>query len=145
MHHLKAKRGKEAIRTEQAKAVVTRVTAAREEAAAADKLSPIVLVMGDFNAHYDEDCVQRCMSELSLASAYGEDAPSWTTWKYRQPSDFDAGGLQKHTIDFILHSSQIRVSQTWGLPSDDELVDVGLPQAKYGSDHIAVAAVFEVL
>ena len=79
---------------------------------------------------------------LGLRSAYavacGGQEPAWSTWKKRGESE------AKHTIDYILASPDVEVRRVLLAP-DEATVEVGrLPCFKYPSDHIAIAAEFNV-
>lgn len=143
MHHLKAKKPHAELREAQAVAVMERV---REGVAAVAGLQPgdpaaSVIVCGDFNADWEEPCVQRTLAELELKSAYGDGGePTWTTWKYRKPSAMGKGGLQKHTIDYILVGRPLDALELWSIPPDEAVQELGLPCPQYGSDHLAIAA-----
>lgn len=138
MHHLKAKPKCAAIRSVQAATVVSRISTQLAEAGP----GTTVIVSGDFNADFDEECVTTIRERLSLQHAYGAGQLPWSTWKFREASSFDSGGEKKHTIDFILHDSSLKPAAVWQSPADSLVAANGLPCETYGSDHIAIGAVF---
>jgi nocturnin len=112
-------------------------------------LPPVLLGM-DMNAapqeqshKYDAEALPAALAHpLGLRSAYavacGGQEPAWSTWKKRGESE------AKHTIDYILASPDVEVRRVLLAP-DEATVEAGrLPCFKYPSDHIAIAAEFNV-
>ena len=77
---------------------------------------------------------------LALQSAYplpGSSCESgWTTWKRRGAAEV------KHTIDYIFHSANLRVTGLLAPPKDADLEPARLPGFRYPSDHLAIMAEF---
>jgi len=112
-----------------------------------------ILLMGDFNAGpWDTPAVvARCVpavlaSPLGLSSAYpiaGSEAEAaargeWTTWKTRH------GLTIRRTIDYIFATPSLRCLRVLRPPSLDAIGPKGLPNLDLPSDHLCIAAEFEV-
>ena len=114
--------------------------------------SPVVLCM-DMNAvpieqghEYPSEALPTALNHtgISLRSAYatalGGKEPAWSTWKVRKKSGDTIES--KHTIDYILHSPELRVKKVLLAPDDEVIGEGRLPDWSYPSDHIALAAEF---
>lgn len=79
-------------------------------------------------------------SPLQGAAAEGEAhsvAIPFTTWKLRP------GGEKRRTIDYVWYTANSLVPlQRWSMPSCTDIGPAALPSLRYGSDHLAVCAVF---
>ena len=124
MMHLKSKHGFEIKRAKQTSAAMSRI----------ELTDPTdhTIVCGDFNAESDEKCVS--IVSQTLKSAYGN-GPDWTTWKVRK-------NPVKHTIDYIFYSAGLTLDTVWEIPKDEDIEEKALPNLQYGSDHIAIGAIF---
>lgn len=119
-----------------------------------------VLIMGDFNAdppseipfpassikrvihnHEVTSSETKCENPLRFQSAYPIDPPDkdfFTTWKTRGTDTV------KRTIDYIFHSDQLTCAELLGAPTTKDVEKGKLPGLQYPSDHLMVAAKFEV-
>ena len=74
-------------------------------------------------------------------SAYEIDSPGercYTTWKTRGPS------TSKRTIDYIFHSERLKCTAILPVPSPEELEENKLPGLRNPSDHLMIAAKFQI-
>ena len=73
-----------------------------------------LLLSGDFNAEPTEPVFGAVTGagQPGLTSAYHLDELEFTTWKVRET------GEQKHILDYIFHSEQLRPTAVLGMPSD---------------------------
>ena len=103
--------------------------------------------MGDFNTDpFDTKkikatCIPLVLSS-NLKSAYPLQNPldgtqDYTTWKIRGPKE------SKHVIDYIFYDG-LTCTKTLSIPKDSEVETTRLPGFKYPSDHIAIAAQFNL-
>lgn len=97
-----------------------------------------VIICGDFNAEPSEPVCQLmeknqfvCLKN-SHVSATGEN-PDFTTWKFR-PADREV----KHTIDYIWHSPNLRVTGYVKIGDSDSIPENRLPCLQYPSDHLSL-------
>jgi mRNA deadenylase 3'-5' endonuclease subunit Ccr4 len=166
--HLKAQKSdtNEMIRCKQVDELLKHVQEAAERTAKEDGLEKVqILIAGDFNADppqeitSTESSVRRVLSnherttddgaakgtskEMSLkfSSAYPVDPPPndfYTTYKKRGKDE------TKRVIDYIFHSDALECIQTLAVPPAEELEGGLLPGLRYPSDHLMIAARFEV-
>jgi nocturnin len=143
--HLKAKTGFDEQRRLQCEAIAQFLNA---EGTPLD----LTIVCGDFNTERQSDAVTGLLqhaNSVALESAYhrvneansGEGRePEWTTWKIRDK-------VKKTTIDFIFYDgrSAWQPVDVWRIPDERDIDDTAaLPCATYPSDHLALAAKFEL-
>jgi hypothetical protein len=105
-----------------------------------------VVLCGDFNTQpfnvpkHDAQAVPTILHDkaASLCSAYplpaSQDEELFTTCKQR------AGVMKVNYIDYIWHSAAISTTRTMQIPSLNEVVQTGLPCARYPSDHFSISA-----
>lgn len=108
-----------------------------------------MVLLGDFNTDpYSSDSATAIViprvlkwNDACLSHAYPLPTDtlcgSYTTWKSR------SGKIAKHVIDYIFYThSSLRVTATLGPPAPDEIAqsELKLPNIRYPSDHISVAA-----
>jgi len=139
--HLKAKEHYTTIRAEQATCAVSRFDAWRAHVAQESPQFPVngssscSLIFGDCNS--DRRLAEPCLGILAGDTRSMAPAMDWTTFKYRKD------GCSKRQIDFVFHSRTIRPQRYLAEPDPDAqafvFASTGLPNARYGSDHIAVA------
>lgn len=97
-----------------------------------------VLICGDFNAEPVEPMyavMEKGIEGIALQSAYKSatsEEPSFTTFKIRPNGDV------KHTIDYVWHSTNIKVTGYLQVPEQDEIGCDGLPCMAYPSDHLSL-------
>jgi len=125
-----------------------------------------IIVMGDFNADppsdtpFSSSSVQRVIfnhkttcddnSDIKKArlarpmkfqSAHPIDPPNpnfFTTWKTR------GSYTVKRIIDYIFYSEQLTCTDTLNVPELEEIESTKLPSLRYPSDHLMIAAKFEI-
>lgn len=154
--HLKARRSKnnEKIRMMQVCELLDKLEEEREriENVSDEKQVPI-LVLGDFNADHpsknrDSSCVAKVLDRHKASnsayppyySAYPVDPPPegfFTTWKTRGTE------TAKRVIDYIFHSN-ITCTDTLCIPDEKEIEVDQLPGLRYPSDHLMIAAKFDL-
>ena len=156
--HLKAQRSEanEMVRCAQVEELAARIK--EELAIVVDryKVPTIpVLVMGDFNADAPSQtegassAIRNLLhSNISpndipcaLRSAYDIDPPEenfYTTWKTRGTT------TSKRIIDYIFYGGNLSCQAHLAVPDPDNLGDAKLPSLQYPSDHMAIAAKFEL-
>ena len=108
-----------------------------------------LIVCGDFNADPKEPVIEAFVSSpLNLDSAYKRLSPSneeapFTTWKIRGGPN---GPVEvSKTIDYMWYTpSTVSVRSLRSIPSGDELGVDRLPSFSYPSDHLSLAADFDV-
>jgi endonuclease/exonuclease/phosphatase family metal-dependent hydrolase len=157
--HLKAQNSKpnEMIRCRQVDELLEQIDDVVESATEHDDIKD-VLVLGDFNA--DPPCnissqsssvgrmLARQLRSLSsstepvhLRSSYKIDPPAnsfFTTWKTRGPS------TSRRVIDYILYAGRLRCTETLRMPKEEDLEGTKLPGLQNPSDHMMIAAKFEL-
>ena len=155
--HLKAQQseGNEKVRCAQVDELVSRVKEELDECTKAYKTPLIpVLVLGDFNA----DAPSQTTGESSavrdllnsnvspnqvpcfLESAYDVDPPEegfYTTWKTRGTT------TSRRIIDYIFFGN-LSCQAHLAVPDPDDLGEAKLPSLRYPSDHMAIAAKFDL-
>ena len=100
------------------------------------------VVCGDFNAPPDDPVYAHFRDsspwlESSYSTANKGVEPPLTSWKFRP------GKVSKYTIDYIWYTVQrLQVNAVWGVPSEEEIGEIGLPGWTYPSDHVALCASF---
>ena len=152
--HLKASKSEnnEKIRVRQVCELLDKLEEERQRVRSSSDEVPI-LILGDFNADppstkRDDSCVAKVLdhhkvSESSLHpyySAYPVDPPPrgyFTTWKTR------GAETVKRVIDYIFHSS-ISCVDTLCIPDGKEIEVDQLPGLRYPSDHLSIAAKFNL-
>ena len=112
-----------------------------------------VLIMGDFNADApqyipsEESSSVRGVLEferngLSIQSAYdlaSKRNDFYTTWKTR------GAKTAKRIIDYIFHTnSGIKCTHILSIPKEEDVEEAKLPGLRYPSDHLMIAAKFEI-
>jgi mRNA deadenylase 3'-5' endonuclease subunit Ccr4 len=111
-----------------------------------------VLIMGDFNADppqyipSEESSVRGVLDferdGLSFQSAYDlapERNDLYTTWKTR------GAKTTKRIIDYIFHTkSDIKCTYILSIPKEEDVEEAKLPGLRYPSDHLMIAAKFEI-
>jgi mRNA deadenylase 3'-5' endonuclease subunit Ccr4 len=105
--------------------------------------SPVILT-GDFNAEAHEPVYKRITRTLTSAyyasqcdGFFGETL--YSNWTRRRDED-----ETKQTVDYIFYSKQkLRVTSLLDLYCDD--LNSPLPNAQYPSDHLSLAARFQLL
>lgn len=106
--------------------------------------TPAVLVTGDFNAvppklGAGEFAMSR-VARSALSSSYLlDDSKMFTTWKIRGPSE------SKRTIDYIFYGGSVNCVNRLLLPIEDDIGQSRLPSLRFPSDHVHIAAQFEVV
>jgi len=140
--HLKARSGAllSTLRNEQGKDILNWLDTIRAH-------RPVIL-SGDFNAEPSE-AVYKTVTEnekIPLQSAYTirvegekkEDIPEfnleYTTWKIRET------GEQKHVLDYIFHSHQLKTVSTLKMPTEEQVGEDRLPSQQFASDHLSLVA-----
>ena len=94
------------------------------------------IVAGDFNAEPSSESAKK-MQE-SFASAYDLKDPNFiTTWKTRGTD------TKKRVIDYLFHSTSLKCSDVLSIPYQ-EMEEQQLPSLRYPSDHILIAAKFQL-
>ena len=142
--HLKAKYNWDRLRYEQGKYLIDYLKNNYEHI-------PIVLC-GDFNADPDEKIYGTIKeSDLNVGSAYcllSEDKntePPYTTWKIRGLN----GGREAdvcRSIDYMWYTaSSLEVKSLLQIPTAEAIGKNRLPSANYPSDHLSLAAHFELI
>ena len=162
--HLKAKssQANEVTRHSQVLALLSKV-----QSMSSVLPSSRVLICGDFNADpvttkevtavavpgvFDNYPNLRCPYPLEEAvtdyKSAGKSLPQpqpphknlWSTWKRRGDEEV------KHWIDYILYDSRsFKATAVLQAPRDEDMSDERLPDRKYPSDHLAIAADLELL
>jgi hypothetical protein len=111
-----------------------------------------VLIMGDFNADppqyipSEESSVRGVLdferNGLSFQSAYDLDPERndlYTTWKTR------GAKTAKRFIDYIFHAkSGVKCTDILSIPKEEDVEEAKLPGLRYPSDHLMIAAKFEI-
>ena len=73
-----------------------------------------------------------------LQSAYNLmgnlDNLEYTTWKIRET------GEQKHILDYIFHSPQLKTFSTLEMPTEEQIGKNRLPSLEFASDHLSLVA-----
>ena len=136
--HLKAKKGFEAQRRMQCEAIAKYLNL--DESA-----QNMTIICGDFNTDPDSEAIAALLKQttsVKLKSVYQTvtgSEPDWTTWKIRD-------AVKKTTIDFIFHdtNSPWQPVDVWEIPHQGIDPKVALPCKQYPSDHLALAAKFEL-
>jgi mRNA deadenylase 3'-5' endonuclease subunit Ccr4 len=142
--HLKAKRGFEETRTNQAKELI--------QALRARSPKDLVILCGDFNDEPSSQCYSYINSQelVPLHSCYAryhewrdpqlsstgvslEEAP-YTTYKQRDPLEITC-----RTIDYIWADPRLMVRSLVSLP--EPLPEVPFPSVDYPSDHLLIGAI----
>lgn len=171
--HLKAQQNKanEKIRYMQVDELLDRIEITAVQSAACDGIDvkdvPI-LILGDFNADppaqnfttsdsavglvlngrtgakkWFSKLYRRLMGKKTMRfrSAYEINPPGerfYTTWKTRGPS------TSKRIIDYIFHSERLKCKAILPVPSPEELEQNKLPGLRNPSDHLMIAAKFQI-
>jgi endonuclease/exonuclease/phosphatase family metal-dependent hydrolase len=157
--HLKAQNSEsnEMIRCRQVDELLEQIDDAVAAATEHDDIKDI-LVLGDFNA--DPPCkissqssavgrilarplrsISSSTEPVHLRSSYKIDPPAdsfFTTWKIRGPT------TSRRVIDYILYAGTLRCTATLQIPKEEELEGTKLPGLQYPSDHMMIAAKFEI-
>lgn len=171
--HLKAQKGEsnERIRQIQIKELLHSVEAevislynaksAKEERSSLQNTSFPVFIMGDMNADPPStnpsfsvsairsvlDFRHQTLGEIPLEisgpyySAYEVDPPEnsfYTSWKIRGKD------TTKRIIDYIFYKGPVTCIATLQVPNDDEVEETKFPGLRYPSDHLLIAADFEL-
>jgi len=154
--HLKARKSvnNEKVRMVQVCELLDKLEEEREriENGSDEKEVPI-LVLGDFNADHPsanrgESCVAKVLDHHKTSdsscppyySAYPVDPPPagyFTTWKTR------GAETVKRVIDYIFHSN-LACTDTLCIPDEKEIEVDQLPGLRYPSDHMMIAAKFDL-
>merc|ERR1712032_258976 len=104
-----------------------------------------VVLCGDFNTdpfdveHHKARAVPAVLGhDMGFCSAYplpasAEDA-GYTTWKRRKERE------DRHVIDYIFHTPGLQPGAVWEVPAAADMCRERLPNRKYPSDHVAIAA-----
>jgi len=107
-----------------------------------------VIIGGDFNAEPSEP-VYKTMTgheRTPLQSAYTirsdeekevnvtEENLEYTTWKIRET------GEQKHILDYIFHSPQLKTVSTLDMPTEEQIGEDRVPSRQFASDHLSLVA-----
>lgn len=143
--HLKAKSPNYVLRATQARAVVARLEdwVGREQAASANRKEPLgrvpaaphCLILGDCNS--SREAKEECLSILAGTTRQMASEIDWTTFKFRK------AGPTKHQIDYVFHGNGFlprrHLAPPNPLAAEFPFAAIGLPNARYGSDHIAIA------
>lgn len=162
--HLKAKSSDEfeAIRASQIAAVLEGVRAVAQSVLTVDGDANEALcrcvVMGDFNADACQSvggtqpvavptalrwCDGALSSAYPLPTSYTETDGLYSTWKTR------GGKEAKRVIDYILYTREcgLEVTSLLQPPTPEDLANsqCKLPDLRYPSDHVAIAADFDIL
>ena len=87
--HLKAKKGFEQMRANQAAQLVEKLKQWNLSA---------TIITGDFNDTPDSLAIQNMLDGTGVQSAAGEQEPEFTTHKYREST-----GMQTRTIDYVFY------------------------------------------
>jgi endonuclease/exonuclease/phosphatase family metal-dependent hydrolase len=151
--HLKAQQSEqnEKLRLVQVEELLEHVNGALERLEQAEG-KVTVLIMGDLNADppseikSGESSVQRVLSatskrDLKFQSTYGIDPPQegfYTSWKTR------GGTTAKRIIDYIFYSGGVKCTHTLSIPKEGEIEKAKLPGLRHPSDHMMIAARFEI-
>ena len=134
--HLKAKKGFEKMRTEQATQLVDKLTQWNLSA---------TIITGDLNDTPDSSAL-KVMYDSGIVSCAGAQEPDFTTHKYR-----DGVGMTTRTIDYMFYqqdkidSDVARIEQVSGvyeLPRREHLPATGYPTENHPSDHLALGYQF---
>jgi mRNA deadenylase 3'-5' endonuclease subunit Ccr4 len=159
--HLKAQNSdtNELIRRRQVDELLEQVD---DAVAAATELGDIknILVLGDFNAEppckisSEASAVGRVLTHqlrstssatgtepVYFRSSYTIDPPAdtlFTTWKIRGPT------TARRIIDYIFYAGTLRCKATLRMPKEEDLEETKLPGLRYPSDHMMIAAKFEL-
>lgn len=103
-----------------------------------------VLLCGDFNTVLDSPALRAVLAHTPRRLQNVQFPPGhFTTWKWRG-SEGGAESEKKLSIDHIFYSEGLRPVSLLSAPADDAVGPGALPCARYGSDHLAQLAVFEV-
>lgn len=117
-----------------------------------------ILVLGDFNADppckisYKSSSIGRILARplrslssstepVHLHSSYKIDPPAnsfFTSWKTRGPT------TSRRIIDYILYAGTLRCTATLQMPKEEDLEETKLPGLRSPSDHMMIAAIFEI-
>ena len=133
--HLKAKKGWEELRRDQGAWLLEHLEKVT------GKEMPLI-VCGDFNADPVEPVISLfSSSSLGLKSVYKQfsdngEEPPYTTWKIR---DKDVC----RTIDYMWYRG-VNAKSVLELPTEEQITENRLPGMHYASDHISLAADFDV-
>ena len=142
--HFKARQGDllSSIRNEQGKDLLQFLQTINEEI-------PIILT-GDFNDEPSEPMYKTMIEDEKkpFLSAYKmrenededehEDCLDYTTWKIRET------GEQKHILDYIFHSPQLKMLSTLDMPTEQQVGEDRLPSLQFASDHLSLVAEIEL-
>lgn len=93
-------------------------------------------------------------AQVGLGSAFV--SPVWTTWKARRKKNKSDEKIVKHCIDYIFYNTPsdgskegtdvgLRAVATLPMLSEEEVGDTLLPSPNYPSDHVALAAVLQII
>lgn len=144
--HLKAQKSdkNELIRCAQVDELLERVR--NEEKRLAANGDVATLIIGDFNSEppceiTGGDSSVRHVLDSSLRSAYPIDPPSndfYTTWKTRGKNTF------RRVIDYIFHGTGLKCKAILSVPAESEMEAAKLPGLRHPSDHMMIAAEFEL-
>lgn len=98
-----------------------------------------VVICGDFNAEPTEPVYAALENGSNIGvtfnSAYKSatsEEPEFTTFKIRPK------GKVVHTIDYVWHSKNLKVTGYLQIPQQDEIGCDGLPSMAYPSDHLSL-------
>ena len=156
--HLKAQKSEtnEMIRCTQVEEIVVSVKEDLAVLSEAFKTATVpVLILGDFNADAPPQTegtysairtllnsnVSPNHAPCSLQSAYEVDPPTenfYTTWKTRGTS------TTRRIIDYILYGGNLSCRANLAVPEADELGEAKLPSFRHPSDHMSIAAKFDL-
>lgn len=146
--HLKAKKGvtkgipNEKIRETQASEIRHRLEQMADQLKAMGWKDVSILILGDFNSEPDSASVKTILEESGdwkFQSAYTYDDNSYTTWKTRKD------GTTRRVIDYIFHAGAgVECKQVLSIPNNEELEKTFLPGLRYPSDHLLIAAKFQL-
>jgi endonuclease/exonuclease/phosphatase family metal-dependent hydrolase len=157
--HLKAQNSEsnELIRCRQVDELLEQVDDVVASATEHDDIKD-VLVLGDFNADppcnisFQSSSVGRMLARqlrslssstepVHLRSSYKIDPPAdsfFTTWKIRGPT------TSRRVIDYIFYAGKLRCTATLQMPKEKDLEGTKLPGLQNPSDHMMIAAKFEI-
>ena len=132
--HLKARSGTllPTIRNEQGKDILEWLEAFSEK-------RPLI-ISGEFNSEPSEPVYRTMIQNETnkLQSAYNLmgnlDNLEYTTWKIRET------GEQKHILDYIFHSPQLKTFSTLEMPTEEQIGKNRLPSLEFASNHLSLVA-----
>ena len=81
-----------------------------------------------------QDEKNKLQSAYNLMGNESEDNLEYTTWKIRET------GEQKHILDYIFHSHQLKTVSTLDMPTEEQIGEDRLPSLHFASDHLSLVA-----